>query len=107
MVFEDLWSVPLGSPLAGIGSVVRTSSILGASLSLVGFSGAAGGWLASAGTPLATSISFPFTPGYSDIFGGLLEEGRAFLDTFFFRWATSEVVFGLELSEDGRQMALG
>ena len=95
VVFEDLWSVPLGSPLAGIGSVVRTSSILGASLSLVGFSGAAGGWLASAGTPLATSISFPFTPGYLDIFGGLLEEGRAFSDMFFFRWATSEVVFGL------------
>ena len=32
--FEDPWFVPLGSPLADIGRLARTISVLGASLSL-------------------------------------------------------------------------
>ena len=78
--FEDPLSVPLGSPLAGNGRVARKISILGASLSLIGSWGAAGGLMASGITPLITSASFPVTPGWSATFGGLPEEGGTLLD---------------------------
>ena len=104
--FEDPWSVPLGSPLVGIGRVARTISILDASLSLMGPWGIAGGLVASRSTPLVTSASFSFTPGCSATFGGLLEEeGRAFSDPLFFGSATSRGVSALELLEEERQMA--
>ena len=105
--FEDPWSVPLGSPLAGIGRVARTISILDASLSLVGSWGTIGGLVASGSTPLVTSASSSFTIGYSVTFGGLTEEGRAFSDPLFFGSATSREVSTLELLEEGGRMASG
>ena len=100
MASEDPWFVPLGSPLAGNGRVVRTISILGASLSLVGSWGAVGGLMALGATPLVTSTSFPFTPSCSATFGGLPEEGGTLLGLLFSRSATSGGVFALELLEE-------
>ena len=71
-----------------------------ASLSLVGSWGAVGGLVASGATPFVTLASFPFAPGCSATFGGLLEGGGTWLVLLFSGSATSGGVSALELLEE-------
>ena len=99
--------MPLGSPLAGNRRVVRTISILDASLSLIGSWGVIGALVASGATPLVISASFLVTPSYSATFGGLLNEGGTLLGLFFSESATSGGMSALEMMEEEARMVGG
>ena len=100
--------MPLGSPLAGSGRVARKSSILGASLSLFGSWGIAGGLVALEVIPFDTLVTFPFAPGCLAIFGGLPEGGGGtLLGRLFSGSATSGGMSGLALLEEEAWIAGG
>ena len=79
MASEDPWSVPIRSPLVGIGRLARTIFILGASLSFAGSWGAVGGLVASGATPLITSVSFFVHPGLLGHFWRVARGGKDLL----------------------------
>ena len=107
MASEDPWSVPIGSPLVGIGRLARTIFILGASLSFAGSWGAVGGLVASGAAPLLALVSFSTIPYCWASSKGLLEEGRTLAELAFPSSSTSEEVSILELAEPGVQITGG